>query len=262
MADETSNGMDAVWRALSDPTRRSLLDALRNGPQTTGQLVARIPTMSRFGVMKHLGVLVDAGLVITRKEGRKRWNYLNAVPLKRVMDRWVSTYEDNWADALIRLKTAAERNKTMSSKILDTPVRIARIVVEIIVNAPREEVFRVWLEQPNDWFYESDEARNAGPTRIQNEVGGKFYFELPDGGFNVLADITMIKPGHKIRMRGDCTCPEAFVANMTTSFEDVPGGTRVTVDHRMSGEFSDDLPEAFDEGWADGLAKLKAFVER
>jgi uncharacterized protein YndB with AHSA1/START domain len=136
------------------------------------------------------------------------------------------------------------------------------VAVAVEIDAPKEKVYRAWFDRPQDWFYENDESRSARPTRCQERLGGKFYLELPDGGFNVLAEITMIKPNHKIRMRGDCTCPEAFVANMTVHFEDLgPGRTRVNIDHRMAGEFSDDLPAGFEEGWTDGLTKLKALLE-
>ena len=92
-------------------------------------------------------------------------------------------------------------------------------------------------------------------------MGGRFYIELPDGGFNVIGELTMIKPNHKIRMRGDCTMEKAVLMNMTISFEDASEGTRVSIDHRMSGEIPDDFPEGFEEGWLDGLQKLKKLVE-
>jgi len=72
----------------------------------------------------------------------------------------------------------------------------------------------------------------------------------------------MIKPNKAIRMRGDCTIPSAMVCNMTITFEETSGVTTVTVDHRMSGEFDDDLPAGFEEGWQDGLQKLKTLCER
>lgn len=107
----TTEAMDLVWRALADPTRRRLLDELRAGPRTTGQLVGAFPEMTRFGVMKHLAVLVEAGLVVTRKDGRRKWNHLNAVPLRMIYERWVSKYEDQWAGALTSLKTIAESDE-------------------------------------------------------------------------------------------------------------------------------------------------------
>src|SRR5437868_4431101 len=99
---------DDVFRALADPTRRSLLDELyREDGQTLVSLGRRLP-MTRFGVMKHLRVLEEAGLVATRKQGREKLHYLNAVPIRLVHDRWVSKYAEPWAAALTGLKTRLE----------------------------------------------------------------------------------------------------------------------------------------------------------
>jgi DNA-binding transcriptional ArsR family regulator len=103
-----SNDLDAVWKALSDPTRRAILDLLRQGPRTTTGIVEAFPHLTRFGVMKHIDVLRDAGLIHTREEGRQRVNSLNAVPIRLIYERWVSRYEDFWADKLLRLKEDVE----------------------------------------------------------------------------------------------------------------------------------------------------------
>ena len=100
--------LDLVWKALSDPTRRSILDLLRKGPMTTTEIVDRIPSLTRFGVMKHLSVLRDAGLVQDRWEGRRRINSLNAVPIRMIYERWVSGYQDLWACKLTSLKKSLE----------------------------------------------------------------------------------------------------------------------------------------------------------
>src|SRR6266487_913699 len=96
--------MDAVFRALADPTRRSLLDELfRRDGQTLTELEERF-AMTRFGVMKHLRVLEEAGLVIRRRRGRKTLHFLNPVPIRLVHDRWVSKYAEPWAAALSEIK--------------------------------------------------------------------------------------------------------------------------------------------------------------
>lgn len=92
--------LDVVWKALSDPTRRSILDLLRKSPCTTTEIVARFPALTRFGVMKHLMVLRDAGLVQERWEGRRCINSLNVVPIRRIYERWVSGYQDLWVSKL------------------------------------------------------------------------------------------------------------------------------------------------------------------
>ncbi|HEV2198883.1 MAG TPA: metalloregulator ArsR/SmtB family transcription factor [Bryobacteraceae bacterium] len=96
--------LDGVWKALSDPTRRAILDLLRQGPRTTTEIVDVFPHLTRFGVMKHIDVLRDAGLINTREEGRQRVNSLNAVPIRQIYERWVSRYEGCWADTLLRIK--------------------------------------------------------------------------------------------------------------------------------------------------------------
>lgn len=100
--------IQAVWRALSNPIRRELLDLLRDGPRTTGDLAGRFPDLSRFAVMQHLGVLEEAELVIPRREGRRRYNYLNPVPIQRIYDRWVRRYTKPWTEALVALRDELE----------------------------------------------------------------------------------------------------------------------------------------------------------
>ncbi|HEX3510556.1 MAG TPA: metalloregulator ArsR/SmtB family transcription factor [Solirubrobacteraceae bacterium] len=103
--------MDDVFKALADPTRRSLLDELfKHDGQTLTELEQRLP-MTRFGVMKHLKVLEQAGLVATRRRGREKLHFLNAVPIRLVHDRWVSKYAEPWAAMLTGLKTNIEEKK-------------------------------------------------------------------------------------------------------------------------------------------------------
>ena len=100
--------LDAVWKALSDTTRRSILDLLRHGPRTTTQIVEAFPHLSRFGVMKHMDVLREAGLIHTREERRQRINSLNVVPIRQIYERWVGRFEGLWASHLLRIKKDAE----------------------------------------------------------------------------------------------------------------------------------------------------------
>jgi DNA-binding transcriptional ArsR family regulator len=103
---------DPVFKALGDPTRRLLLDRLfeRDG-RTLGDLVAAVGSeleMSRFGVSKHLRVLEEAGLVVTRRVGREKLHYLNAVPIRQIHDRWIDKYTERRPSALAELKTELE----------------------------------------------------------------------------------------------------------------------------------------------------------
>ena len=103
-ADET----DPIFKALAAPTRRAILDALKDHPQTTGALCARFPALDRCTVMQHLKVLEEADLVIPRRKGRERWNHLNPLPIKHIHDRWIGPYAAHAVDMLDRLKTDLE----------------------------------------------------------------------------------------------------------------------------------------------------------
>jgi DNA-binding transcriptional ArsR family regulator len=105
-----TDALEGVWKALADSTRRRILDLLRAGPRTTGELCARF-AVSRFAVMKHLAILERAGLVLVRREGRQRWNYLNAVPIRQIYERWISDYEGIWAGSLLNLKRHIEGSR-------------------------------------------------------------------------------------------------------------------------------------------------------
>jgi uncharacterized protein YndB with AHSA1/START domain len=124
--------MDEVFRALADPTRRSLLDELfLEDGQTLSALGERYP-MTRFGVMKHLRQLEEAGLVVTRKRGREKLHFLNPVPIRLIHDRWVSKYAEPWAAALSGLKTRLEAHmeKVFEIYIRTTPERLWEAITD------------------------------------------------------------------------------------------------------------------------------------
>jgi DNA-binding transcriptional ArsR family regulator len=103
--------VDEVFKALADPTRRLLLDALHaQDGQTLGALEEQV-AMTRFGVMKHLKVLEEANLVVTRRRGREKLHFLNPVPIRLIHDRWVSKYAEPWAAALTDIKRQLEEEE-------------------------------------------------------------------------------------------------------------------------------------------------------
>ena len=125
--------MDDVFRALADPTRRSLLDELfKEDGQTLTALEERLP-MSRFGVMKHLKVLEEANLVVTKRRGREKLHFLNPVPIRLVHDRWVSKYAEPWAATLTGLKRNLEdrtMEKVFEIYIKTTPERLWEAITD------------------------------------------------------------------------------------------------------------------------------------
>jgi DNA-binding transcriptional ArsR family regulator len=107
---------DLIFKALADISRRKLLDLLfLTDGQSLSELAGHLPEMTRFGVMKHLKLLKQAGLVTTRKQGRETLHYLNAVPIQMVYDRWVSKYSRGWARSLTELKYDLEEESRVES---------------------------------------------------------------------------------------------------------------------------------------------------
>lgn len=110
-----ADDLDPIFKALSDPTRREILDFLKTGPRLTGEIVEQFPDMTRFGVMKHVDVLRSAGLIVTTTEGRRRLNSLNAIPIRMIYERWLHPFSDSWASNLLRIKHAAENDTPSGS---------------------------------------------------------------------------------------------------------------------------------------------------
>jgi uncharacterized protein YndB with AHSA1/START domain len=142
--------MDKVFRAIADPTRRSLLDELfAHDGQTLSALERRLP-MTRIGVMKHLRVLEEAGLVITKRRGREKLHFLNPVPIRLVHDRWVSKYAEPWAATLSTLKTTLEEDpmeKVFEIYIKTTPERLW----EAITDPELRQTYSFGLRIMSDW---------------------------------------------------------------------------------------------------------------
>ncbi len=156
--------MDAVFRALADPTRRSLLDELfKEDGQTLSALEARLP-MTRFGVMKHLRVLEAAGLVATRRRGREKLHFLNAVPIRLVHDRWVSKYAEPWAATLSALKRRLEETmeKLFEIYIKTTPERLW----QAITDPEMRQKYSFGVGVHSDWRSGSLYEGKAGPATI------------------------------------------------------------------------------------------------
>lgn len=101
---------DLLFRALADARRREILDLLKDAPRTTGELCDHFEkSLDRCTVMQHIGVLEKADLIIARRQGRQRWNYLNAAPFKEIYDRWISSYATHAVDLLARMKRDMEK---------------------------------------------------------------------------------------------------------------------------------------------------------
>jgi uncharacterized protein YndB with AHSA1/START domain len=237
--------MDAVFRALADPTRRSLLDALfaRDG-QTLSELEHRLP-QTRFGVMKHLRVLEDAGLITTRRRGREKLHFLNPVPIRLVHDRWVSKYAEPWAATLTGLKRRLEERtmeKVFEIYIKTTPERLW----EAITDSELRSRYTFGVGISSDWVPGSryEAVHPNGPTPISE--GENLEIDRPRRlvqSFNALWS-------DDVR--------EAGTSRVTWEIEPVGDSCRLTVVHDQLPE--DANPELYG-GWPMILSGLKTLLE-
>ena len=169
--------MDAVFRALADPTRRSLLDELfREDGQTMGQLAGRF-AMSRFGVMKHLKLLEEAGLVVTRRRGREKLHFLNPVPIRLVHDRWVSKYAEPWVASLSGLKSELESpvEKVFEIYIKTTPERLWEAITDPDIRAK----YSFGVRTSSDWTPGSSYEASARAGVVQISEGENLEVDRP-----------------------------------------------------------------------------------
>jgi len=171
--------LEHVWKGLSNPTRRKMLDLLRDGPLTTGELAEGFPDLSRFAVMQHLAVLNRSGLVLVRKEGRKRFNYLNAAPVRMLYERWVSEIAAPVAEAAVGLKRFVERRNEGDRRMEAQADRVVKIEVEIRIEASPERVFVALTRDLDDWW--PHRFRPDGKMVMECHVGGRCFEDWGDG---------------------------------------------------------------------------------
>jgi len=236
--------MDAVFRALADPTRRSLLDELfREDGQTLTALQERF-SMTRFGVMKHLRQLEEAGLVVTRRRGREKLHFLNPVPIRLVHDRWVSKYAEPWAAALSGLKNRLESpmEKVFEIYIRTTPERLWQAITDPEIRSKYQFGARV----SSDWTQGS-----------HFEMGDPNSPELLGEGENLEVDPPRRLVQSMLALWSDDVKNEGY-SRITWEIEPVGDSCRLTVTH-------DELREgANDElygGWPMILSGLKTWLE-
>ena len=236
--------VDLVFRALADPTRRALLDELftRDG-QTLVSLTAR-HDMTRIAVAKHLKILEDAGLVVSRRRGREKLHYLNPVPIRLIHDRWVSKYTESWAAGLIGLKHELEASmeKIFEIYIRTTPERLWEAITDPAIRANYQ--FGASIE--SDWT-------TGSGYRLGHPAAGRPLAE----GENLV-----VEPPHRLvqtmRALWGPDAERAGTSRVTWKIEPVGDSCRLTVVHD---QLSPDAPAELYGGWPMILSGLKTWLE-
>jgi uncharacterized protein YndB with AHSA1/START domain/DNA-binding transcriptional ArsR family regulator len=240
-----SGGVDDVFKALADPTRRMLLDELfKTDGQSLSALEARLP-MTRFGVMKHLKLLEQAGLVSTRRRGREKLHFLNPVPIRLVHDRWVSKYAEPWAAGLSNLKRTMEdrtMEKVFEIYIKTTPEQLW----EAITDSELRRKYNFGVGVVTDWtpgsHYEG--VHSTAPSALLE--GENLEVDPPR---RLVQSFTALW-GEEVRREGP--------SRVTWEIEQVEDSCRLTVTH-------DQLREGANSelygGWPMILSGLKTLLE-
>ncbi len=242
--------MEQVFKALADVNRRQLLDRLfeRDG-QTLGELQACLPQMTRFGVMKHLDVLEDAGLISTAKAGREKFHYLNPVPIQQIADRWISKFAQPFVSALTELKY------TLEFEAMDKP----KHVYDVYIRATPERCWEAITsgEMTKRWFHGTTLTGELKP-------GAKIQLLNEDGSSAVDGEVL------------ECTPPSRFVHTWVAnwgpdfandppsrvSWEITPMGTTTLVRLTHDGFDGETATyQSISQGWAPILSSLKSLLE-
>jgi uncharacterized protein YndB with AHSA1/START domain/DNA-binding transcriptional ArsR family regulator len=243
-----------AFRALADPSRRLLLDALfeRDG-QTLGELTARLPDMTRFGVMRHLDVLESAGLISTRKEGREKRHFLNPVPIRRIHDRWISKYS-----APVIGTMSAIKNHLEAPPMAVPPDEIEH-VYSIYINASPERVWRAITDgdETVQYYY---------GTRVNSDwkVGSRVSYDNPDGTVAADGEVIECDPPHRLETtflaHWDPEVEAEGPIRHVWELEAEDGATKLTVTSKGLKRGSRNA-ESFGSGIIWIVSGLKTFVE-
>jgi DNA-binding transcriptional ArsR family regulator/uncharacterized protein YndB with AHSA1/START domain len=244
-----------VWLALSDATRRQILDLLRQRPRITGDIASHFK-ISRIAVMRHLHVLAASGLVTSRKRGRERWHYLNAVPLQRMYERWVDVHAGGWTSGLLRFgRQVAGRAARMNA---ERPA--VDVALDVAISAPRDLVFAALTEDPGGWWGHPYLRSDATGLTLEPRLGG-LVVETWDGGGAVLATVTGWTEGRYLQLTGPFHLGLAL-GTATFQLSDGEGGTNLEFSFRAIGAIESQLVERFAEGWTDLVGRrLKTLAE-
>jgi DNA-binding transcriptional ArsR family regulator/uncharacterized protein YndB with AHSA1/START domain len=273
-----------TWSALAHPVRRTLLDELRDGPRTTGELVAVVPHLSRYAVMQHLGVLEEAGLVLVRRQGRQRLNFLNPAPLEEVRQRWLNRFSEGAGRGALALKRHAEQreqreqgeqreqpSREEQEQQVTTSTGVARAVhieTELRINAEPARVFTALTMEQHRWY-----PYNYGGDRVRDivfepRVGGRLYEDWGDGAGHFYGIVTHYDPPTALTLRGGL--PGGTVLEQTFALEadadaDAAGDATI-VRHSMVafGELTDEDVDGIKTHGDLGLfePQLRAWVEQ
>jgi DNA-binding transcriptional ArsR family regulator len=244
-----------LWRALADPTRRRILDLLRQRPLITGEIAAQF-AISRIAVMRHLEVLSEAGLVTSRKRGRERWHYLNALPLQKLQRRWAEPAAAGFASTLLRLQDIVEAEGRHMESIRPT----VDVALDIEIASSPGVVFAALTKDVGGWWGPPFVTARAISVALEPRLGGQFT-ERWDNGGQVIASVTGWAQDEYLALTGSF---HMGVGVGVASFDlaEAGTGTLLRFSFRAIGVVDAEVAGAMSRAWAELVGtRLKGLVE-
>jgi len=244
-----------LWRALADPTRRRILDLLRERPRVTGEIAAQFP-ISRIAVMRHLEVLSEAGLAVSRKRGRQRWHYLNTVPLQTMHRRWADPAAAGFASALLRLQDNIEAE----GRHMDPNQPAVDIALDIEIAGTPSAVFAALTKDIGGWWGHPFVTARATSLALDPRLGGLFVEQWENGG-QVIASVTGWAQDEHLRLTGSFHMGVG-VGVAAFDLAKSAAGTLLQFSFRAIGVMDAEVAEAMSRAWAElAGTRLKGLVE-
>src|SRR5215831_8813912 len=245
----------SLWRALADPTRRRILDLLRERPRVTGEIAAQFP-VSRIAVMRHLEVLSEAGLAVSRKRGRQRWHYLNTVPLQKLHRRWADPAAAGFASALLRLQETIETE----GRHMETNQPAVDMALDIEIAGTPAAVFAALTKDIGGWWGHPFVTARATSLALDPRLGGLFSERWENGG-QVIASVTGWAPDEHLALTGSFHLGVG-VGVAAFDLAQSAAGTLVRFSFRAIGVVDAEVAGAMSRAWAELVgARLKGLVE-
>ena len=239
--------LESAFRALADPHRRTLLDRLRERDgQALGELEAALPGMTRFGVMKHLRVLEEAHLVTTRRDGRRKFHFLNPVPIRLIADRWISRYAEPLVNQMADVKHHLEAT---------TPMSAPKHVYEVYIRATPE---RVWQALTHSDF--TTRYYYGNTVESDWKRGSPMIYKNPDGTESIQCEIVEADPPRRLVHTFFFPGTDESPSRCTWTIEPRGEASLLTLVHdEFDGETA--TYKSVAHGWVPVLSGLKTLLE-
>jgi len=247
-----------IWKALADPTRRTILDLLKKAPHTTGEISLQFTDLSRYAVMKHLGVLEKANLITIRREGKFRWNHLNTKPIQQTYEQWVGN--------LIQLRMLTEQTSDEMSQSEKT-ITTTTVFIEIKIKVEKLRVWKALTQEISNWW-KKDFNNNSKTINfvLESKLGGLMYEDAGKNEGLVWASVIALDAPNSLQLKGHLSPEHGGPAISFTKIELISEAAHSTIlklSDTIFGSISGELQTDLSIGWKTIFEQgLKPYLEQ